>query len=109
MSTLLRTKAEIEKLSGKEFWKLATWFDQRREDVWDREIESDARPGGPVDKLARQAMREHAAGLTVPLEKVLRDSHQSVRRPQRSSRPAAGEREPGVTARPAAPRPRPRH
>ena len=108
MSTLASAKAEIEQLSGKEFWELAKWFDQRREDVWDREIEADARPGGPLDKLARKALKEHAAGLTVPLEKLLRDSDRPVRRPQSPARPAAEAREPGATGRRRATRPRSR-
>ena len=72
MTTLPEIRAAIKKLPRQEFWKLAKWFDKRKNDVWDKEMEEDARPGGPLDKLFRKAMEEHKAGLTVPLEDVLR-------------------------------------
>jgi hypothetical protein len=91
-------QAAIEKLSRQKFWKLAKWLDQRKEDVWDREIEEDSRPGGPLDKLAEKAMEEHEAGLTVPLEEALRRTRKPARRPQPSRR------RPRPTVRVAAPR-----
>ncbi len=86
MKTVTEIQAAIEKLPRQEFWKLAKWFDQRKEDVWDREIEEDSRPGGPLDRLAKQALEEHKSGLTIPLEEVLRHSRKPARRPQHSRR-----------------------
>ena len=86
MKKLPEIQAAIEKLPRHEFWKLAKWFDQRKEDVWDLEIEEDSRPGGPLDKLAKKALEELQAGLTIPLEEMLRHSRKPARRPQRSRR-----------------------
>ena len=60
------------------------WIDERQEIVWDEEMDEDARPGGPLDKLFKQAMAEHEAGLTIPLEEVLRGSAKPSRRRRRS-------------------------
>jgi hypothetical protein len=87
MKTLLEIQAAIENLPRQEFWKLAKWFDQRKEDIWDQEMEEDARPGGPLDKLFEEAMAEVKAGLTVPLEEVLRQKPRKLprgRQPPRS-------------------------
>lgn len=85
MTTLPEIKAAIKKLPRREFWKLAKWFDKRKNDVWDKEIEEDARPGGPLDRLAREALEEHKAGLTVPLEDLLRGAPNPFRH-RRSAR-----------------------
>jgi hypothetical protein len=72
MSTVQQIEAAIQKLPRDEFWKLAKWFDDQRNEVWDREIEQDAQPGGRLDKLARQALKEIETGETEPLEEFLR-------------------------------------
>jgi hypothetical protein len=72
MKTVPEIEAAIGKLSRKEFWLLAKWFDEKRNEVWDREMEEDARPGGPLDKLLQEAEEDIRAGRTYPMEEVLR-------------------------------------
>lgn len=86
MKKLPEIEAAIEKLQRQEFRKLAKWFDNRKEDVLDRKIEEDFRSSGPLDRLAKKALEEHKAGLTIPFEKVLRHSRKPAPRPQRSRR-----------------------
>jgi hypothetical protein len=73
VSTVEEIGKVIKMPPKEEFWKLAEWFNERREEVWDHEIEMDARPGGPLDKLAKQALKEIDAGETVPLDEFLRN------------------------------------
>jgi hypothetical protein len=89
VKTLPRLQTAIEKLSRKEFWELVKWIDERRNEVWDREMEEDARPGGPLDKLWQEALAEERAGLTRPLEEVIRFRPSGARQ-QHSRRRGAG-------------------
>ena len=66
MKTLPEIQAAIEKLSRQEFWELAKWFDQRRDEVWDQEMDEDA-AAGRLDRLFEQADRDFQAGKTTPL------------------------------------------
>jgi len=84
MKRLAAIQKAIEELPRKEFWSLVKWLDERQEIVWDEEMEEDARPGGPLDKLFDQALAEHEAGLTIPMEEFLRGRAKSSRDPQRS-------------------------
>jgi hypothetical protein len=87
MNTLSNIKAAINKLPRKEFWKLEKGFNKRKNQVWDQEMEEDARPGGPLDRLFKEAMREHKAGLTIPLDEILHRSPKGLRRkPSRTAR-----------------------
>lgn len=67
MSTVQEIEAAIEKLPRRELWQLKAHLDRRCEADWDAQIEEDARPGGPLDKLAQQAMSEFKAGRCTPL------------------------------------------
>lgn len=67
MSTLQEIEAAIEKLPRKELWELKALLDRRCESDWDAQIEEDARPGGPLDKLAKQAIEDFKAGRCTPL------------------------------------------
>lgn len=42
-------------------------------DEWDRQIELDALPGGPLERLIRAAEAEIAAGQVWPLDEIMRD------------------------------------
>ncbi len=68
MKTLARIQEAVEKLPRKDFWKLVKWMEDRQEAVWDQEMVEDAQPGGPLEILFEQAMAEHEAGLTIPME-----------------------------------------
>ena len=76
---LRQIQTAIDQLPRKEFWKLEKWFIKRKNEVWDQEMEEDARPGGPLDKLFKEALEEHKAGLTIPLEEVLRSPRKAGR------------------------------
>lgn len=67
MSTLAEIEAAIEKLPRCELWQLKAHLDHRCEADWDAQIEEDARPGGPLDKLAQEAIAEFKAGRCTPL------------------------------------------
>ncbi len=62
MSTLTEIAAAIEKLPRHELWQLKAHLDRRCEAEWDAQIEADARAGGPLDRLAREAMADFKAG-----------------------------------------------
>jgi hypothetical protein len=67
MSTVQEIESAIEKLPRHELWQLKARLDRRCEDDWDAQIEEDARPGGPLDQLSRQAIAEFQAGRCKPL------------------------------------------
>ncbi len=48
-------------------WRLKAHLDRRCEEDWDAQIEEDARVGGPLDKLAQEAIAEFKAGRCRPL------------------------------------------
>ncbi len=62
MSTVQEIERVIKTLPPKDFNRLADWIEKRRAEQWDREIERDARDGGPLDRLAREAIAEYKAG-----------------------------------------------
>jgi hypothetical protein len=64
MSTVDEIEAAIAKLPRDDFWKLTDRLISLRDEEWDRQMEEDAKPGGPLDRLAEEASREHRAGLT---------------------------------------------
>ena len=67
MSTLQEIESAIEKLPRQELWQLKAHLDRRCEEDWDAQITEDARPGGPLDKLAQGAIAEFEAGRFTPL------------------------------------------
>jgi len=67
MSTVQEIEAAIEKLPRRELWRLKARLDRRCEEDWDTQIEEDARPGGPLDKLAQKAIADFKAGRCTPL------------------------------------------
>jgi hypothetical protein len=66
MSTLEKLEAEITKLPEEEFAKLREWFEEYASNMWDRQIERDAK-GGKLDKLAERALQHERAGRTTKL------------------------------------------
>ncbi len=67
MSTVQEIESAIEKLPRHELWQLKARLDRRCEEDWDTQIEQDARAGGPLDKLAREAIAEFREGRCKPL------------------------------------------
>jgi hypothetical protein len=66
MTKLEKIEQEIETLSQADVRKLADWLEEYKSDLWDRQIEADAK-AGKLDRLAEQALSDHRAGLTRPL------------------------------------------
>lgn len=66
MTKLEKIEKDIASLSPGEVARLAEWFAEFRADLWDRQIEADAK-AGRLDKIAEQALADHRAGRTKPL------------------------------------------
>jgi hypothetical protein len=56
----------IAELSPEELARFREWFDEYYADVWDKQIEADAK-SGRLDKLIAEADEEYDAGLSKPL------------------------------------------
>jgi hypothetical protein len=67
MSTVAEIEAAIALLPRNELWALKERLDRRCEAEWDLQIEEDARAGGPLDRLAQEAIAEFKAGRCTPL------------------------------------------
>ncbi len=63
MSKLEQIEKSVAELSPEELKAFAAWFEALQADMWDRQIEADAR-AGRLDKLAEQALADHRAGRT---------------------------------------------
>jgi len=66
MTRLEKIEKDIKALSDKEVHHLADWFAEWRADLWDQQIEEDAK-AGKLDKLAKRALANHKAGRTTSL------------------------------------------
>ena len=59
-------EAAISKLSSDELNQLTDWFVQFQAGVWDEQLEADIK-AGKLDRLAREAQEDLAAGKCTPL------------------------------------------
>ena len=70
VSKFMTRLEEIEKavaaLTPKELTKFRSWFEKLDADLWDEQIEHDARKGR-LDKLAHHALEDHKQGRTKEL------------------------------------------
>ena len=66
MSKLESIEEQIRSLSADELAQLRTWFLEFDWALWDQQLERDVAVG-KLDRLAEQALRDHAAGKTTPL------------------------------------------
>ena len=66
MTKLEKIEQEIAALSRDEIFKLGDWFSAFHAELWDVQIEEDAK-AGRLDKLAAQALADHKAGRTTAL------------------------------------------
>jgi len=66
MTKLEQIEKSVASLSPEELKAFAAWFEALQADMWDRQIEADAK-AGRLDKLAEQALADHRAGRTRPL------------------------------------------
>jgi Sec-independent protein translocase protein TatA len=65
MSTVLEIESAITKLKPQEIRAVGEWLDELREEMWDRQIEADAK-AGKLDSLIKKAKADHRAGKTTP-------------------------------------------
>lgn len=66
MSRLEQLEQQIAELDPSELKALRAWFESYDAEVWDRQIESDAK-SGKLGRLAEQALRDHEAGRSTEL------------------------------------------
>jgi hypothetical protein len=66
MSTVAEIETAIQKLKPQEIREVGHLVDELREDLWDRQIEADAK-AGKLDKLMEEAKQDYLAGRCKPL------------------------------------------
>lgn len=66
MSTVKEIESAISQLKPEEIRAVGAWLDELREELWDRQIEADAK-AGRLDKLMEEAKRDFEAGRCKPL------------------------------------------
>jgi hypothetical protein len=67
MSKVEQIESEIATLAPGEVWQLDEWLAEHKARLWDEEMARDARPGGPLDRLAQQAIADFQTGRTTRL------------------------------------------
>lgn len=70
MSTVKEIETAIQKLKPQEIHEVADWLQELREELWDKQIDADAK-AGRLDKLAEKALEDYRAGRTKPLDEIL--------------------------------------
>ena len=70
MSTVQEIETAIQKLKPQEIHKVADWLQELREELWDKQIDADAK-AGRLDKLMEEALEDYRAGRTKPLDEIL--------------------------------------
>ena len=73
MSTVAKIKAAIAALTLEERSEVASFLHNWQDDEWDKQMKRDA-AAGKFDALNREADAAHAAGKTIPLNDILRES-----------------------------------
>jgi hypothetical protein len=66
MTKLEKIEREIAGLGRDDVMKLADWLAEYKANLWDEQIEEDAK-AGRLDSLAERALADHRAGKTKPL------------------------------------------
>jgi len=70
VSTLLQIEDAISRLPPAQVQELVSWIADRQHELWDRQMEEDAK-AGRLDDLWKRALDEIEAGKTTPLEEFL--------------------------------------
>lgn len=70
MSKVEQIEAEIAKLSPEEVRQLVRWLAARDAEIWDEEMEEDAKTGR-LDRLWQEAEKEIGTGETRPLDDLI--------------------------------------
>jgi cell division inhibitor SulA len=66
MSTVQEIETAIQKLKPGEIHEVADWLQELREELWDKQIDADAK-AGRLDKLMEEAKQDFLAGRCKPL------------------------------------------
>ena len=66
MSTVQEIETAIQKLKPQEILKVADWLQELREELWDKQIDADAK-AGRLDKMMEEAKQDYLAGRCKPL------------------------------------------
>lgn len=66
MTRVEKLEQEVKKLNQPQLAAFRQWFHEYEATKWERQIERDVR-SGKLDKLADEALAEHAAGRTSEL------------------------------------------
>jgi predicted HAD superfamily phosphohydrolase YqeG len=66
MSTVQEIETAIQKLKPQEIHEVADWLQELREELWDRQIDADAK-AGRLDKMMEEAKQDYLAGRCKPL------------------------------------------
>ena len=66
MTKLEKIEQDIASLDPKDVRKLAEWLEEYKAELWDRQMEDDAK-SGRLDKFAARALAAHRAGKSTPL------------------------------------------
>ncbi len=66
MTRVQQLKQQIVELDQDEFRALREWFVRMDAELWDRQLDSDAK-SGKLTTLAEKALRNHKAGLSQAL------------------------------------------
>lgn len=72
MNLIQKIEAAIMQLSEDEMYQLSNWLQEYLDNVWDRQIEADAK-SGRLDQLIELANTDIAAKRVKPLDEVLND------------------------------------
>jgi hypothetical protein len=67
MTTTDEIEGAIGALPRHEFFRLYKRLQTLHAELWDQEMADDAKPGGPLDRLAEQALTEDHLGKTMRL------------------------------------------
>ena len=70
MSTVAEIESAIKNLKPQDIRAVGHWLDELREELWDQQIDADAK-AGRLDKLAEKALEDYRAGRTKPLDEIL--------------------------------------
>ncbi|HWF09315.1 MAG TPA: hypothetical protein VG297_12685 [Bryobacteraceae bacterium] len=66
MNRVKQLEQQIVELDASELKALRAWFEIYDAEVWDRQIESDAK-NGKLGELTERALRDHRDGRSTPL------------------------------------------
>ncbi len=66
MGKIESIEKQIQELSVEELEQFRQWFAEFDSELWDQQIESDAK-SGKLDTLAEKALKQHSAGKTTKL------------------------------------------